>query len=420
MFATATTAVEWQITPMNPLPRLVLVSNRRLDDSRSGSAAYLLTFIEAARQAGFAIHIVLAPNTAFGSRPWSHVADTFTRFASVEWPSSLRIGRAYVSLDLSVWSRFVLRLVAELGSRIGIVNGRPPSLLSRVPSDHELEALATIVRSHSRVCVAVEYSSMAPLFERLRDKSGHIVLMHELFSSRADSFRAAGRPLDHADITLPEEVARLKTVDLVLHASMTELHHIEALLPSARHAWMRPTTLSRRDALVDRTPAALFVGADHAGNREAVDHLLADIWPRVRRRLPDARLIIAGSIGRRVRRQSPGVQVVGSVEDLKEFAGPDRIGLAPIRATSGVAIKVADYMGLGLPVIGYPGGLAGFSEVLESAAISVETPEAFADAVVALLTSSSERRIRSEAGLRLAETTLASSGVVEELRALVR
>jgi hypothetical protein len=400
---------------MSTQPRLVLVSNRRLDDVRSGSAAYLLTFIDAARQAGFEVQIVMAPNTAFGSRPWATISRAFSRVVSVNWPGSLRLGATYISIDASVWLRFLGRLGAEISRRIGATSASPTSLLSRVPAFRELETLAAIIRGFPHACVAVEYSSMAPLFRLLGDASAHIVLMHELFSSRAESFRAAGRPLDHADISLQEEVARLQGVDLVLHASMTELGLMKDLLPRARHVWMRPTTRSRRDALVERSPAALFVGADHAGNREAVEHLLADIWPRVRNRVPGARLVIAGSICERVRGVSPDVDTIGLVENLGDFAGPDRIGLAPIRVASGVAIKVVDYCGLGLPIIGYPGSLAGFGDLLDEVAIRVETPEAFADALVNLFEAPAERRSRSEAGLKLAETTLASSGVVEAL-----
>lgn len=403
---------------MNDLPRLVLVSNRRLDDVRSGSGAYLVTFLKSARKAGFSVRLVMAPDTAFGSRPWAKIAPGVAQRTSPEWPYTKRFRGNYVSLLPAVWLRFIRRLGVEARRRLGL-GGEVKSLLSQIPARGELRAIAKAVRLHDPACVVVEYSSLAPLFDHLSDIRGRGVLMHDLFSSRADSFRAAGKALDHGDMTVAEEAERLRAANLILHASMNELQKLSPLAAQAKHVWMRPTTKAQRDALQTRAPAALFMGADHAGNREALAHLLEDIWPRVRAQIADARLIIAGAVGNGLAAQD-GVEPIGPVDDLATLAGPDRIGLAPIRVSSGVAIKVADYMGLGMPVIGYPGGLDGFGAELDAAAVRVQTPEAFADALINLLNSSDERRARSEAGLKLAETTLSDSGIITALNAFTR
>ncbi len=394
--------------------RLVLVSNRRLDDVRSGSGAYLRTFLEAARAEGFTITLLMAPSTAFGSRPFARVAPEIAALAAPVWPWSVKAGGGYVSAAPEVWGRFVRRLGIEAARRLRLDLGpltRTESLLSRVPAERELKALADAVRRREPACVVVEYSSLGPLLARVPETPGRGVLMHDLFASRAASFHAAGKPLDHADVTLEAEAGRLQGANFILHASMNEQARLAPLLPHARHVWMRPTTRARRDALRERPPAAVFMGADHAGNREALEHLLTEIWPRVRRAAPEARLEIAGGVGERLKQRPPGVTTLGPLADLTPIAGPDRIGLAPIRVSSGVAIKLADYMGLGLPVIAYPGGLDGFAGALDAAAVRVETEEEFAEALVHLLTSESARRARSEAGLRLAETLLSDSGI---------
>jgi hypothetical protein len=358
----------------------------------------------------------MAPSTAFGSRPWARIAPAIAERATPEWPGAVRLGATWVSTRPSVWLRFLGRLGLEAARRLKLTSAQPESLLSRIPGKGEQAEIARAVRRHAPACVVVEYSSLAPLFAHLKTVPGRGVLMHDLFSSRADSFRAAGKPLDHGDITLAQEAERLADANLILHASMNELQKLAPLAPHAQHVWMRPTTRARRDALQTRMPAALFVGADHAGNREALSHLLTEIWPRVRARVADAKLIIAGAVGAGLQPKD-GVEAIGPVDNLASLAGPDRIGLAPIRVASGIAIKVADYMGLGMPVIGYPGGLDGFGSELDSAAIRVPDAEAFATELAGLLTSAEKRRARSEAGLRLAETTLSDSGIVSALSA---
>ena len=393
---------------------LLLISNRRLDDVKSGSGAYLVTFIKSAILAGYDVRLVMSPSTAFGSRPWATLDKPILDRVTPEWPSSVRLGSTFVSTKPLVWFRFAQRLILETARRLKLTRAKPVSLLSRIPSASEQAELAAVVRRHAPACVVVEYSSFAPAFAHMSQVPGRGVLMHDLFSSRADSFRAAGKKPDHGDITLAQEAQRLASANLVLHASMNELQRLSPLAPGARHVWMRPTTTARRDAQQSRAPAALFMGAGHEGNREGLNHLLTDIWPLVRARLPDAKLVVAGTIGDGLASEN-GIEAVGRVDDLASLAGPDRIGLAPIRVSSGVAIKVADYMGLGMPVIGYPGGLDGFGSELDSASIRVHSTEAFADALVELLTSEEKRRARSEAGLKLAETTLSDSGIVEAL-----
>lgn len=395
---------------------MVLVSNRRLDDVRSGSGAYLVTFLKSAKQAGYSIRLIMAPGIAFGSKPWAKISQTMDAYVTPEWPGAVRMGGTFVSTKPSVWFRFLKRLGMEAADRLKLKTAKPVSLLSSIPSASEQAEIASAIRRHAPSCVVVEYSSLAPLFAHLQDIPGRGVLMHDLFSSRADSFRAAGKLPDHGDMTLAEEATRLAAANLILHASMNELEKIAPLAPRAKHVWMRPTTTAHRAALKTRPPAALFMGAGHAGNREGLNHVIADVWPLVRARVPDARLIVAGAISSGVAAEN-GIEPIGPVDDLTTLAGPDRIGLVPIRVFSGIAIKVADYMGLGMPVIGYPGGLDGFGSELDSASIRVQTPQAFADALVDLLTSEEKRRAKSEAGLKLAETTLSDSGIVAALAA---
>lgn len=395
--------------------RLVLVTNRRLDDVRSGSGSYLCMGLEAARRAGYEIRLVMAPDTSFGSRPWLKLSSAIEALATAIPLRTWRIGGVFVATSWGPWIRLFRRVLIEAARRLRVDTGalgRVRGLLSVVPRDAELDAIAHVVRLQNPDLVLVEYSSLGPLLERLTGVAGRGVLMHDLFSSRAASFRAASKAADHIDITLDEEAARLRSATLILHASMNELERLAPHLPDAMHVWMRPVARVRRDALRERAPAAAFVGADHAGNREALSHLLCDIWPKVRAHAADARLLVAGAIGARVPQPAPaGVEVLGQIDDLAMLAGPDIVGLAPIRVSSGIAIKIADYMGLGMPVVAYPGGLDGFGDMLDAAALRVEGSEAFAAALVGLLTDTAARRARSTSALDLAEKALAETGI---------
>ena len=392
--------------------KIIIVSNRRLEDIHSGSAAYLAMCMRELYQAGYELHHVMAPRIAFGSRPWCVIAPSLRKLAMFHWPQASQVGDVYISHSPEVWGRFLRRLGLEVARRLGFMRRRRiRSLLSQTPSPREMADIVSALRSLSPDGVVVEYSSLGPVLSQVPEIPVRAVLFHDSFARRTQTFKGLKAELDTLPLTAGEEAARVGNANLVLHASQDELSFLSPLLTKAKHIWFRPIAPGRRHWMRRQNPACLFMGADHAGNRDALVHLLREIWPLVRRQKPDARLQIIGAVGRTIEQAPDGVEVLGVLEDLSPFAGPDIIGLAPIRLGSGIAIKIADYLGAGMPLVGYAAGLNGFAQLLNDVAICVATPTAFADAIVQLLTHSEMRERLSAAGLTLAETVLCNSEV---------
>ncbi len=98
------------------------------------------------------------------------------------------------------------------------------------------------------------------------------------------------------------------------------------------------------------TPRALFVGVDFERKGGSV---LLDAWPRVRERVPDAELIVAGPRGEPPADLPPGVDWIGWV---------DRAGLAELYKSASVFVLPSTFdpcpnvfreaMGYGLPCVG--------------------------------------------------------------------
>ena len=109
----------------------------------------------------------------------------------------------------------------------------------------------------------------------------------------------------------------------------------------------------------------------------------------------------------------PGVRALGRVGDLASIGGPASIGLAPTRIASGVSIKVAEYLRLGMPCIAYPVALEGFGRALDDLADTVEGPDAFAARLADLLDDDAGRlkrsqKARDQIGARLDNEELAA------------
>jgi hypothetical protein len=397
-------------------PIATLLVQRRLDDVRSGSGVYLLGLIDRLLAAGFRVRIVVAPLAGFGSRPASRPSAAFgKRGCEIVWPGTLRIGNVFVSCGVAVWRRSLKLVLERLRWAVGGRRGpRPsvPSSLGRMPRGPELERLLAAVNEVASVIVVAEYSSLAPVLSQCQT-GARAVLLHDLFSCRAASFREVGLVPDHEPVSLAVELDWLSTADLLLYASAAEASRITEHLPDKRHIWLPPQVHAGPDAEAIPGPAAarvrkpgrpraVFLGVRHGGNLDAINLLLGEIWPRVRHAMPAAELWIAGEISDVVadlpEGPPPGVRLIGPVDDTAELGGPDAVGLAPVRAASGVSIKVATYLSLGMSVVACSRALEGYGGELDDLVMKADGVEAFAAATVALLSDAGLRAQKAQSG----------------------
>ncbi|MFB9627317.1 glycosyltransferase family 4 protein [Nonomuraea helvata] len=128
-------------------------------------------------------------------------------------------------------------------------------------------------------------------------------------------------------------------------------------------------------------------GADPMYN---VTHLVEELWPGVVAACPQARLWLVGSVSKVLARMLAGrtdIEVVGHVpaEHVPAYLAAFDVGLYPRRIQhERSSVKVAQYLGCGVPVIGYR---AVPTELISGtgSGLIVESPEEFRGALVRLL-----------------------------------
>jgi len=137
------------------------------------------------------------------------------------------------------------------------------------------------------------------------------------------------------------------------------------------------------------SPRLLFLGGLHwPPNADALATFVRDIWPRVRATRPDATLTSVGrddSPAADACRAAPGVRLTGWVPDIDPFVQESRMLVVPMRAGSGMRVKILDAMARGLPVVSTTVGCEGIGVVPGEHLLLADSAEAFADAVVRLL-----------------------------------
>ena len=402
-------------------PIFTLLVHRRLDETRCGSGVYLLGLIDRVRAAGFDLRIVMAPAAGFGSLPFSRPAQIFCEMGCrMIWPSAIRLGPVFVSTNWAVWKRFLHRSI-ELAVWALIrrrKTDRPAfqSSLGKAPTAADLELLVAAANEVASTMVIAEYSSLAPVLSRCRAEV-RAALLHDVFSFRTDSFQEMGLPSDHAEVVIDTELAWLDAVDLCLYASASEAVRMESLLPEKRHIWL-PPRVRRQEVVAGDRPRAVFLGVRHGGNQDALDMILSKIWPRVRQALPDAELWIVGEIGESVRDAPDGVRVLGRIENLAYIGGADAVGLAPNRVASGVSIKIATYLELGMSVLTSPKALEGYCGALDGLVVQADGAAEFSAKLIELLSDAQLRADLARRGSQNVAARLDSNGFERYLSAL--
>ena len=121
--------------------------------------------------------------------------------------------------------------------------------------------------------------------------------------------------------------------------------------------------------------AILFVGGRAAHNRRAARFLEHELLPQ----LPEsARLLLVGECA--APRREARVLAFGPVDRLEPFLSAADLAVNPVVSGSGSNVKLAEYLGAGLPVVTTPVGLRGYEAFAHLTTIS--RLETFADAVL--------------------------------------
>jgi polysaccharide biosynthesis protein PslH len=140
---------------------------------------------------------------------------------------------------------------------------------------------------------------------------------------------------------------------------------------------------------IGRAGRLIFTGNLAWGpNVDAACRFATEIFPRVRRTVPDAELVIAGADPMpavRALARRPGVRVTGTLPDLRPAIWGAGVFVSPLRAGFGLKNKVLQAMALGTPIVASARSLSGLSGVvLGEHCLGADRDDEFVDAVSAL------------------------------------
>jgi polysaccharide biosynthesis protein PslH len=141
----------------------------------------------------------------------------------------------------------------------------------------------------------------------------------------------------------------------------------------------------------------VFCGVmSYAPNAEAAEWLGREVWPRVRRHNPAARLALVGSdppaAVRRLADSDSSIEVTGHVPEVKPWLWDSAVSAAPLRVARGIQNKVLEAVAAGLPCVVSSEVYGGLPEEIRPACEVADSADRCAEQIAALLTLSPEAR----------------------------
>lgn len=243
---------------------------------------------------------------------------------------------------------------------------------------------------------AVFYNS---IFSCVEDPRGavpgarHYVITHDVMFERARSFRRLGYSVAPDSLDAPTEQARLEKAGNIIAIQPEDAEAFRALAPSANVLTVLASMVApcRPPGRVAHPRKCLFVASGSFHNVDGIAWFLRDCWPTIVQALPDARLQIVGSICARLSAVPPGVDLEGIVDDIDAAYRDAALCVVPLRAGSGLKIKLVEAIAHGVPAVTTSVGAQGLAFLRPAPFRVADDAADFAHAVIDLLSTETQR-----------------------------
>lgn len=152
----------------------------------------------------------------------------------------------------------------------------------------------------------------------------------------------------------------------------------------------------------------IFFGKlDYLPNADAAIYFAREIFPLVKRSVPEAHLFVVGwspPRGVRALARLQGVTVRANVPDIRVEVAKSSVAVAPLRFGAGTQYKILESLALGVPVVATPEPVRALLEDTAGPILIGSNPEEFADQTARLLQDAGLRERARRAGRLLVES----------------
>jgi len=145
-----------------------------------------------------------------------------------------------------------------------------------------------------------------------------------------------------------------------------------------------------------------FVGRmDYYPNQECMFDFCTNVWPRLRERRPNMKLLIVGADPSPPVRQLgdlPGVTVTGSVPDVRPYLQRAALMVAPLNIARGTQNKILEAMAQAIPVVTSPAAAKGVDALAGEHFVVARDTDEYVASILRILEDPAERAQLAQAG----------------------
>ena len=293
--------------------------------------------------------------------------------------------------------------------------GDPPATLARYHTKRMRRVLTEIARARNVDVIEFETLHMAVYGEDLaqyprilRSQNAEHVLWKRHAAVGKGYVRRALLRWQASRVLRYEARAMTRFVDTTLAVSRADQVALTRIAPAARIDMLPMGVDSDYFApTFEPADAGLIVltgSFEWAPKRHNLAVLVNDLFPRIRRLVPGARLSIVGkglTEGTRAHRSQDGVEYVGEVADVRPYIARAAVVVNYVESGGGIAIKVLEALAMAKPVVANAIAAEGIEASNGQHLIVVSTKDKFVQEVATLLTNPSLQARLGQGGREL-------------------
>ena len=156
----------------------------------------------------------------------------------------------------------------------------------------------------------------------------------------------------------------------------------------------------------------------HGPNLDSVLYLKKEIWPLIKKQLPQAELYIYGNYAPQhileLHNQKQGFYIMGWADSVAHVMQKARVCLAPLRFGAGLKGKLLDAMLYGTPGVTTSIGAEGMYGDLLAPGVIADTPEAFAELSVAMYSDKIKWQQNAQRGVEIVKARYNGKAIAKD------
>jgi hypothetical protein len=187
-----------------------------------------------------------------------------------------------------------------------------------------------------------------------------VVDTHDVYTGRREKLKARNIRRFYQYLTRAEEEVRgLERADVVMSIQDHESRVFREMLENSRPVVTVGHTVAPQPLPLPANANMLFVGSSYTANVDGLMHFIANSLPDILGAIPQAKLLVAGSICRVLPPNLPGIELLGPVEDLSEAYARAGVVINPVLAGSGLKTKTVEALAFRRALVTTPCGAEG-------------------------------------------------------------